>query len=301
MTRPVTFGMMVFPQAAPYGLFAERCRRAEAMGFDNLWVADETPMEFPAGEFEAWSVLGALARETTRIRIGTLVTPITFRHPVVLGMAVSTVDHISNGRVSLGLGAGGGAKDEAGLGVSWSAGERIVRLEAQVAILDPLLRGESVTRESGPYLTKEAQIPPTIQRPRPPIVVAAQGPRGLAVVARHADVWNSLGGQPLDLAREKLAFEDAVATVKRHVDLLDDACRRSGRDPDTIGRSVLTWRYDEYASANALADFVHAYRSVGFDEFILTWPRKTPSYSAQEAEALLEDLAKRTLPALRAA
>jgi alkanesulfonate monooxygenase SsuD/methylene tetrahydromethanopterin reductase-like flavin-dependent oxidoreductase (luciferase family) len=299
MTRPIKFGMMVFPQAAPYDLFAERCRRAEAMGFDSLWVADETPMEFPAAAYEAWSLLGAVARETKRIRIGTLVTPITFRHPLMLAMAVATVDHASGGRVSLGLGAGGGPKDEAGVGVSWSPRERIGRLEAQLAILDRLLRGESVTRNEGPYRTREAQIPPTIQRPRPPIVVAAQGPRGLAVAARHADVWNSLGGQPL--VGEKLAFKEAVAGTKRQVDLLEEGCRRGGRDPDTIGRSILTWRYDEYASGNALAEFVHAYRAVGFDEFILTWPRTSATHSASEAEALLDELAQRTLPLLRSA
>lgn len=290
---------MVFPQAAPYELFAERCRRVEAMGFDSLWVADETPMEFPAAEYEAWSLLGAIARETTRIRIGTLVTPITFRHPLMLAMAVSTVDHVSNGRVSLGVGAGGGPNDEAGVGVSWSPRERIDRLEAQLAILDPLLRGESVTRDDGPYRTKEARIPPTIQRPRPPIVVAAQGPRGLAIAARHADVWNSLGGQPL--AGEKLAFEDAVGGAKRQVDLLEEACRNAGRDPETIRRSILTWRYDAYASPSALAGFVQAYRAVGFDEFIVSWPRKSATQSAEEAETLLEDLVNKTLPSLRTA
>jgi alkanesulfonate monooxygenase SsuD/methylene tetrahydromethanopterin reductase-like flavin-dependent oxidoreductase (luciferase family) len=291
--------MMVYPQAAPYDLYAERCRRAEAMGFDSLWLADETPMEFPAAEYEAWSLLGAIARETTRVRIGTLVTPITFRHPVMLAMAVSTVDHASNGRVSLGVGAGGGPNDEAGVGVSWSPRERIERLGAQLAILDPLLRGESVTRDDGPYRTKDAKIPPTIQRPRPPIVVAAQGPKGLTIAARHGDGWNSLGGQPL--AGEKVAFADAVAEAKRQANLLDEACRRAGRDPNTIRRSVLTWRYDPYASRNALADFVRAYRAVGFDEFIVSWPRQSATRSAAEAEALLEDLVNQAFPSLRSA
>jgi alkanesulfonate monooxygenase SsuD/methylene tetrahydromethanopterin reductase-like flavin-dependent oxidoreductase (luciferase family) len=291
--------MMVFPQAAPYSLYVDRFRRAEAMGFDSLWVADETPMEFPAAEYEAWSLLGAIARETTRIRIGTLVTPITFRHPVMLALAVSTVDHASNGRISLGVGAGGGPNDEAGVGVSWSPRERIERLEAQLSILDPLLRGESVTCDDGPYRTKNAKIPATIQRPRPPIVVAAQGPKGLAIAARYADAWNSLGGQPL--AGDKLAFQDAVAEAKRQSDVLDQECRRAGRSPDTIRRSVLTWRYDPYASPNALAEFVHAYRAIGFDEFIVSWPRQTATRSAAEADALLEDLAKDLFPVLRAA
>jgi alkanesulfonate monooxygenase SsuD/methylene tetrahydromethanopterin reductase-like flavin-dependent oxidoreductase (luciferase family) len=253
MPHPLTFGLMGFPQTAPYRRMVDQWHRAEAMGFDSVFVADETPMEFPGAiGYEAWALLGALARETTRVRIGTLVTPITFRHPLLLAMSVSTVDHISSGRVILGIGAGGGAKDEAGVGVHFTPAERIDRLEEQLAVLDRLLRGETVTKEEGRYRMKDAVIERPIQRPRPPILVAAQGPRGLRITARYADVWNSLGGQPA--FGEALSFGDALAATREQVDRLEDACQSIGRDPASLGRSVLVYRYNAFGSSTALAE-----------------------------------------------
>jgi alkanesulfonate monooxygenase SsuD/methylene tetrahydromethanopterin reductase-like flavin-dependent oxidoreductase (luciferase family) len=291
--RPLTFGLMGFPQTAPYSRIVDQWHRAEAMGFDSIFVADETPMEFPGAiGYEAWSLLGAIAHETTRVRIGTLVTPITFRHPLVLAMSVSTVDHISNGRVIVGIGAGGGAKDEAGVGVNFTPSERIDRLEEQLAVLDRLLRGETVTTEEGHYRMTDAVIERPIQRPRPPIVVAAQGPRGLRIAARYADIWNSLGGQPA--FGKALSFADAVAATREQVARLEDACQSIGRDPATIGRSVLVYRYNAYASPTALAEYVGRYRELGFDQFVVTWP------SVVEREAILEQVAAEVLPRLRA-
>jgi alkanesulfonate monooxygenase SsuD/methylene tetrahydromethanopterin reductase-like flavin-dependent oxidoreductase (luciferase family) len=290
--RPLTFGLMGFPQTAPYGRMVDQWRRAEAMGFDSVFVADETPMEFPGAiGYEAWSLLGAIASATTRVRIGTLVTPITFRHPFLLAMSVSTVDHISNGRVIVGLGAGGGGKDEAGVGVSFTPGERVDRLEEQLAVLDRLLRGETVTKEAGHYRMKDAVIEPTIQHPRPPILVAAQGPRGLRIAVRYADIWNSLGGQPA--FGEALSFAAAVAATREQVERLEDACQSVGRDPASIGRSVFVYRYKTYASPSALAEYVGRYRELGFDQFVVTWP------STAEGEAVLEKVAAEVLPRLR--
>ena len=296
--RQPTFGMFPNPQTAPYDGIADRARRAEAMGFDSLWLADETPMAYPGQiHFEAWSLLGALARETSRVSLGTLVTPVAFRHPLLLAMSVSTVDHISNGRVILGLGVGGVKEDLAGLGQeTLTARELVDRLEEQVVILDALLRGETLTRETGSYQTRDAVIERPVQRPRPPILVAAQAPRALRVAARHADIWNSLGGQPIE--GDRLALDDAVAVTRRHVELLDDACLESGRDPSTLRRSVFAFRHDVYASPDAFAEWVGRYRDLGFDDFFVTWPTLRGQPSA-DREAVLEQVAADLLPRLR--
>lgn len=292
MPRPLMFGVMGFPQAAPYSRLLAQWRRAEAMGFDAIYVADETPMEYPGAiSYEAWALLGAIARETSRVRMGTLVTPIAFRHPLMLAMSVSTVDHISNGRVILGVGAGGGPKDEAGVGVHFTPGERAQRLEEQLAILDRLLRGAAVNKDDGHYQMKDAMIERPLQQPRPPLVVAAQGPRTLRIAARYADVWNSLGGQPP--FGEAVPFADAVAATRDQVERLDEACRSIGRDPATIARSVLVYRYRTWASPSALAEYVGRYRELGFDEFVVVWP------STKEGEAVFDKVAPELLPKVR--
>jgi alkanesulfonate monooxygenase SsuD/methylene tetrahydromethanopterin reductase-like flavin-dependent oxidoreductase (luciferase family) len=295
---------MPFPQAGPYPLLAERMRRAEEMGFDSVWVADDTPMEYPGvTSFEAWSLLGALARETERVTLGSLVSPVAFRHPMLLAMAASTVDHASNGRVIVGVGTGGGEKDEAGFGIEgWTPGGRLERLAEELEILDLLLRGETVTRSAGHYRLSDAFVERPIQRPRPPILIAAQGPKGIALVARLGDIWNSMGGQPISGDTPKLPFDEATAATRRQVDQLEEACTRVSRDPSTIRRSVFVWRYDALASDEALAEYVGRYRELGFDEFILMWPHAPGSLDpSPEREELLERLAREVFPRLRAA
>jgi alkanesulfonate monooxygenase SsuD/methylene tetrahydromethanopterin reductase-like flavin-dependent oxidoreductase (luciferase family) len=148
----LTFGIYPAPLMAPFENLVERAHRAEAMGFDSLWVSDQTPMAYPdVIELEAWSLLGALARETSRVRLGTLVSPVTLRHPLLLAMCVSTVDHASNGRVVLGMGVGGAEVDLAGVGLEAVRPRELVeRLEEQLVMLDALLRGEHVTAKRDP-------------------------------------------------------------------------------------------------------------------------------------------------------
>lgn len=295
----IRFGMMVSPQAGSLPLIVERWKRSEAMGFDSIFVADETAMEFPGViSHEAWVLLGVLARETARVTIGPLVTPITFRHPLLLAMSASTVDHASNGRLALGVGAGGGPRDEAGVGVHWTAKERVARLEEQVRVLDALLRGETVTQEDGYYRMRDAVVERPVQTPRPPLVIAAQGPRGIDIVGRYGQVWNSLAGQPLETS---IPMEDALANIRRLGTLLKESCERCGRDPRTVRRSVLVWHYDIWASLDAFTDYVSRYREAGIDEFVVAWPRSARAgRSAAEREGLMERIASEVFPKLRA-
>jgi alkanesulfonate monooxygenase SsuD/methylene tetrahydromethanopterin reductase-like flavin-dependent oxidoreductase (luciferase family) len=282
VTTQIAYGVYAFPQAAPYEQIRELARRAEAIGFDSIWVADETPMAYPGViELEAWSLLAALARDTTRIRLGTLVTPPILRHPLMTAMAATTVDHVSAGRLTIGMGVGGVPADLEGVGQGGvSNAELVERLDEQLDTIDRLLRGETVTRTDGFHPTKDAVVQRPVQSPRPPILVAAQGPKSIRVAARRADIWNSIGGQPI--AGDRLSRADAVNLVRRHIELLEAACAEFGRDPASIRRSVFAWRAGEFESDDSMADWIGQYAELGFEEFIFALPGEP------EKDAILE-------------
>lgn len=270
------FGVMNFGRA-PYDVLAERVRSAESLGFDSAWVDDDLNLPVYA-DFEPWSLLAALARDTARIRLGTLVTVVTFRHPSFLAAQVVTVDHVSGGRSTLGIGAGGPPNRYDAYGQhDWPPRERMDRLEEQVSILDGLLRGETVSSDGPFYPVAEAQVSRPVQQPRPPIVIAAHGDRGMRLAARYADGWNSLGGQPYPHAEDparRVSLDEAVAVTRRRSERLDAACREIDRDPGEVGRSVLTYRPvpDPLSSGDAFDDYVGRYAEIGIDEIIFYWP-----------------------------
>ena len=158
------FGVMTL-QAPPYADLAERWRRAEALGWDSIWVADHTPAQFPGTiAFEAYALLGALARETSRVRIGALVTPIAFRNPTMLAMSAITVDHISGGRLEVGIGAGGGDKDAAALGMEiWSPADAD---KTEIFPCVPTARSTFPTRGLVPFARTERPPAPEKQESR---------------------------------------------------------------------------------------------------------------------------------------
>lgn len=302
--RPLRFGLM-YLQAAPWDDLIGRVRRGEEWGFDSLWVADHMTGQYPTLiAYEAWTLLGAMAMATTRARIGTLVTPITFRHPAVLAMSATTVDHASGGRLEIGIGIGGAPVDGTVVGADdWPGPERVSRLEEQVVLLDRLLRGERIDQHEGHYPTAGAVVSPPLQRPRPPIVIAGDGPRLIDLAARRGDAWNTLGGQPMrGRGTAAVPLEVAVAATKRRVTRLGEACERAGRDPHTLRRTLLAYRVspDLFLSADAFTDYVGRYREVGVDEFVFYWPVDPVTFARVPAhEAALERIASEVLPALR--
>jgi alkanesulfonate monooxygenase SsuD/methylene tetrahydromethanopterin reductase-like flavin-dependent oxidoreductase (luciferase family) len=302
--RSPRFGLM-FLQAAPFDDLIARVRRAEAMGFDSLWVADHMTGQYPGlVSYEAWTLLGAMAVATDTARIGTLVTPITFRHPALLAMSATTVDHASGGRLEIGLGIGGAPVDGQVVGADdWPGSERVARLEEQVDLLDRLLRGETIQGHTGYYPTDGAVIEPPLQRPRPPIVIAGSGPRLLDLAARRADGWNTLGGQPMRGAgRPAVSLPEAVAATGRQVAALEEACKHVGRDPDTIRRTLLAYRVHPrlFTSADGFAEYVGRYREAGIDEFVFYWPIDPETAErAPKHEEALERIASTTIPTFR--
>lgn len=298
-SRP-SFGVFIL-QDAPWPTLLERARRAEAMGFDTIWVADHfvNPYAPRADWFEGWTLLAGLAASTTAIRLGPLVASVTLRHPALLARAAMTVDHISGGRLELGIGPAGAPFDYAMLGLpAWPPRERVDRLEESLTILIPLLEQGAVRHAGRYHVIDEAFVaPPPVQRPRPPVTVGALGPRAIEVAARYADSWNTYGVAEGRSIAGRLAHEDAVAATAARAQLADAACERLGRDPASLRRSYLSFRglSEPLGTPSDFAKMVGDFRAIGFTELSVYWP---PS---AEGEAALEAIARHALPDLREA
>ena len=207
-------------------------QRAEAAGFEALFRSDHyESFPGPAGRptTDAWTVLAGLARETTRLRLGVLVSPVTFRLPGTIAKIAATVDQMSGGRVELGLGAGWNEDEHRRHGVVFPPiSERADMLEEQLAIVHGLWEEPNGWSFEGAHYRVEDAIfqPKPVQRPRPPIIVGGEGsPRSLRIAAKFADEFNVTSSDP-----ERVA--DRYAR-------LDDACRAIGRDPATMRRSAM--------------------------------------------------------------
>jgi len=174
-----------------------------------------------------------------------------------------------------------------------------------VDLLDRLLRGERVDGHAGYYPTDGAVVAPSLQRPRPPLVIAGDGPRLIDLAARRGDAWNTLGGQPMrGRGTPSLPLDEAIEATAHRVVLLEEACARAARDPDSIRRILLAYRVDPglFLSRGAFTDYVGRYREVGIDEFVFYWPVDASTFARVPAyEAGLERIAAEVIPALRAA
>ena len=266
------FGILTFA-GGPFAEIAAEWRRVEALGFDQAFVVD-TLAKPGLVDYEAWVILAALARETSRMRVGTLVTVLPLRHPAMLAAQAISVDHISGGRLELGIGAGEDDGDMAAVGGgSWTTAERLDRLAEQLTLLDAALRGGRSAHAGRFYQSDELRLAAPVQRPRPPIIVAAQGRASIRLAARFAAGWNSLGGQPTGAAA-RIPLRDAVVRTREQVALLDAECRAIGRDPTEVRRSILAYRteHDPLSSVEAFDELVGRYGEVGIDDFIFYWP-----------------------------
>jgi F420-dependent oxidoreductase-like protein len=280
----VRFGI-VTDQNQPWPELVERWQRFEALGFDSAWDCDHfvQPSRPTGPYFEAWTLLAGLSAVTQRIRVGVLVSSNTFRHPSLLAKQSVTLDHISNGRLDIGLGAGWYRPEHPMFGLElWPPGERVARFEEAVELLDTWLTNETTSFSGTYYQLDDAPTrPKPIQRPRPPLVLGGHRPRMLRIIARYADTWNSFG--TVDEMRERNA-------------LLDDACASIGRDPKDIVRSLYGWAAmmpsDPWASVEAFRDMVGRYAAAGVNEFLIDQPRP-------EQESVLERVAAEVLPSLR--
>ncbi|MGP8058443.1 MAG: TIGR03560 family F420-dependent LLM class oxidoreductase [Acidimicrobiales bacterium] len=222
------FGIDIAQQRMAFAEVVDRARFAEELGFDGAWGFDHfVPMygEGPGNCFEGMTTLAALATATSRIRLGLLVTGVTYRHPSVLAAQALTVDHASSGRLELALGAAWFEPEHRQLGIDFPpTSQRFDILEDTCEIVSRLFTGDEVSYRGARFSLEDARMrPPPVQRPRPPIWIGGSGPRRtLPLAARHADVWHTFA----DPAR--------MAELGAQVDRLAEA---AGRDPASITRA----------------------------------------------------------------
>src|SRR4051812_7936443 len=191
----VAVGIVLLPQER-WSVQRERWRRAEEWGFDHAWTYDHLSWRTLVDEpwFATVPLLAAAAAVTQSIRLGTFVASPNFRHPVPFAKDVMGLDDVSDGRFLLGLGAGGEGFDASVLGPQPTRGERTRRFEEFVGLLDALLTSPTTTHRGTYYEANDARmVPGTVARPRTPFLVAAAGPRTMALAARYGQGWVTYG------------------------------------------------------------------------------------------------------------
>ncbi|MEW2064075.1 LLM class flavin-dependent oxidoreductase [Streptomyces sp. NPDC007002] len=252
-------------------------RRAEDLGFHAAYTYDHLSWRsFRDGPwFGAIPTLTAAATVTQRMRLGTLVTSPNFRHPVTLAKELISLDDISGGRITLGIGAGGNGFDATALGQeAWTPRERADRFAEFVPLLDRLLTEDAVTERGTHYTADEARnIPGCVQRPRLPFAVAATGPRGLKLAARHGQAWVTTGDPKL---YENGTPEESRAALRAQSEKFTAACAEIGRDASEPDRVLLTGftpdRTAPLASVDAFVDFAGRHAELGFTEIVVHAP-----------------------------
>jgi alkanesulfonate monooxygenase SsuD/methylene tetrahydromethanopterin reductase-like flavin-dependent oxidoreductase (luciferase family) len=286
----IRFGLFLSQANKPLSRVYDEFQMAEDLGFDHAWLVDhlvdtDGPPDHPC--LEAWTLLAAIAARTQRIRLGVLVTSNTFRHPAVLLKAAVTVDHISGGRLILGLGSGWHADEHRRYGIDLpEPAERIDRFAEAVELISLLMSQPRTTFNGRHYRLDDAPLEPRpVQQPRIPILIAAHRPRMIRLAARFADQWDTFAAMP------GTATDGVTADIEERIRSLDEACRTIGRDPAEIRRSTWTTAAAVESDA-AYADFVNRHRRLGFSDFSVVPP-------AVGAEAALRRVAEDVIPELR--
>lgn len=256
-----------------------RVSYAEDRGFDGALIFDHfKPLDGdPAGPcMEAWTLLAALAASTRRVRLGALVTGVTFRHPSVLAAEAVTVDRISGGRLELALGAAWEEGEHRELGIDFPpARERTERLEEAAQVLRLLMTRDGASFDGRHYRLQDATYRPRpVQRPHPPIWIGAGGDRvTIPIAARQADVWHCFS-----------PFEELPGKVA----ILREHAERAGRDPAAIAMATdlpISGTWEE------VAERAEALRRLGFSYLVVSWP--------PEGRDRLDPFVERVVPALQ--
>ncbi|MEU5200129.1 LLM class flavin-dependent oxidoreductase [Streptomyces scabiei] len=262
-------------------------QRAEQLGFHTAFTYDHLSWRtFRDGPwFGAVPTLTAAAAVTERIRLGTLVTSPNFRHPVTLAKDLISLDDISGGRITLGVGAGGTGFDATALGQEpWTPRERADRLAEFVPLLDRLLTEDSVSYEGDHYSAHEARnIPGCVQRPRLPFAVAANGPRGMRLAARYGQAWVTTGDPKLF---ESGSPEQSVQAIRGQIEKLADTAAALGRDAARLDKILLTGftpdRGRPLESLDAFVDFAGRHAELGITDIVVHWPIPDSDFAADE-------------------
>jgi alkanesulfonate monooxygenase SsuD/methylene tetrahydromethanopterin reductase-like flavin-dependent oxidoreductase (luciferase family) len=282
----VRVGVVILPEH-PWPRAKELWLRAEELGFDHAWTYDHLSWRSLRDDpwHSATATLAAAAVVTERIRLGTLVASPNFRHPVPTARELITLDDLSQGRFTFGIGAGGLGWDATTLGHEpWSKAERADRFEEFVVLSDLLLRQPVTTWKGRYYAAHEARnAPGCIQGPRLPFVIAAGGPRGMRITVEHGQAWVTVGTR--DREGGAAPVDEGLTTVAAQLRALDEACTAGGRDPATLDRIVLTGlNLDSGAgSIDQFEDTLGRWAELGATDYVVHWPRPDPPYQGDEA------------------
>ena len=285
-------GIVILPQD-PWPEARRKWMLADQLGFDHAWTYDHLSWRSLAGE--PWGAtiptLTAAAEATTRIRVGTFVASPNFRHPVPFAKELATIDDIAGGRMLLGVGSGGTGFDAFVLGqAELTPRQRHERFTEFVEHLDTLLRFEA----DGPisftgewFTAKDARMVGTpAQSPRLPFVLAANGPKGLALVAKHGQGWVTTGP-------DGVRGEEWWSAVAGLAGRLDEAAEAAGRDPLSLDRYLALDMNGTFSMSSVAAfdDQVARAAELGFTDVISHWPRAEGIYAGSE-DVLLEVAAR---------
>jgi len=249
------------------GKLADVARTAEEAGFHSVWVMDhffQIPMVGAAEQemLEGYSALSYLAGVTERVKLGTLVTGVTYRHPGVLAKTVTTLDVLSGGRAYLGIGAAWFDREHHGLGVPFPPlGERFERLEETLRIVKQFWSGEARPFEGRHYrLAETLSSPPALARPHPPILIGGMGEKKtLRLVARYADACNLF------------AFAGAEALAGK-LDVLRRHCEAEGRPYEAIEKTTLGLANLPKQTPGEIVEQCRALAAIGIQHAIFNFP-----------------------------
>lgn len=252
-------------------------QRTEELGFAGGWVYDHLAWRGHTPWDDAYATLAAAAAVTSRIRLGTLVTTPNFRTPIPTASAIRTIDRISGGRLTLGIGAGGSAHTSDGdvLDRDWTSRQRADRFEEWVSQLDALLTGADVSVAGEHWSARGVTIAPGLVQQRPPFWIAGNGPRGMRLAARLGQGWVANPG------RDTSPYE----STRDHLDRLAETCEAAGRDFATMPKLLLTGFTDEpwLVSEASYDDLAGRYADLGITDIAIHWPRPGSEWDADPA------------------
>ena len=273
----------------------QQFKHVERLNFDIAGTGDQFVNFFDPKKlwYEQWTLTTAWAVNTKHIKIGTYVTAFPYRNPAILAKQAATLDHISDGRLELGLGAAlesDPCYEMTGI-PNWKPRERLARFREYVEIVDQLLRNET-TNYDGQYYTIKGAImnPLSLQKPRLPIAIAANQPRMIKNAVRYADTWTTLGSPKM------------LDEIQRRNKLADKYCDELGRDPGSLRRSY--WIYEHsalardgllecYESEDYFRELVLSFVDVGINEILVSYPCR------EEQLPVFEKIAKNVIPELK--
>jgi alkanesulfonate monooxygenase SsuD/methylene tetrahydromethanopterin reductase-like flavin-dependent oxidoreductase (luciferase family) len=288
------FGV-AFLANSPMDKLIQQFKHVERLNFDIAGTGDQFVNFFDPKKlwYEQWTLTTAWAVNTKHIKIGTYVTAFPYRNPAILAKQAATLDHISDGRLELGLGAAlesDPCYEMTGI-PNWKPRERLARFREYVEIVDQLLRNET-TNYDGQYYTIKGAImnPLSLQKPRLPIAIAANQPRMIKNAVRYADTWTTLGSPKM------------LDEIQRRNKLADKYCDELGRDPGSLRRSY--WIYEHsalardgllecYESEDYFRELVLSFVDVGINEILVSYP------SREEQLPVFEKIAKNVIPELK--